>query len=65
MVDRTSPAYQAGRIVGRLLLIGLGYFLGKRWGRRPIDKGFPEKNNNNLKNNYVWFKKFYRFYLRC
>lgn len=43
MVDRDSPAYQAGRVAGRLLLLGLGYILGKRWGRKPMDKSFPEK----------------------
>jgi hypothetical protein len=43
MIDRSSPAYRAGRFVGRLVLIGLGYMLGKRWGRRPLEKGFPEK----------------------
>ena len=43
MVNRDSPAYQAGRLVGRLLLIGLGYLIGKRYGRKPIDKSFPEK----------------------
>ena len=43
MVNRNSPAYKTGRFVGRLILIGLGYVLGKRWGRRPINKGFPEK----------------------
>jgi hypothetical protein len=43
MVNRDSPAYRIGRLVGRFVLIGLGYILGKRWGRRPIDKGFPEK----------------------
>ena len=45
MVDRNSPAYKAGRLVGRLILIGLGYIAGKRWGRKPIDKSFPKKNN--------------------
>ena len=43
MIDRNSPAYQAGRFVGRLILIGVGYVLGKRWGRTPIEKVFPEK----------------------
>ena len=43
MVNRESPAYVTGRFVAKLLLIGLGYVLGKNWGRRPIDKGFPEK----------------------
>lgn len=42
-IDRNSPAYRAGRFVGKLILIGVGYVLGKRWGRRPIDKGFPKK----------------------
>jgi hypothetical protein len=45
MVNRESPSCVAGRIVGRLILIGLGYVLGKHWGRKPIDKGFPKKNN--------------------
>jgi len=43
MVNRDSPVYKAGRIVGRIILVGLGYILGKRWGRKPIDKSFPEK----------------------
>ena len=43
MVNRNSSAYQAGRLAGRIVLIGLGYILGKRWGRTPIDKSFPEK----------------------
>ena len=43
MVNRDSTAYQAGRIVGKLILVGLGYLLGKHWVRKPIDKSFPEK----------------------
>ena len=43
MVNKDSPAYKAGRLVGRAILMGLGYILGKRWGRKPIDKSFPEK----------------------
>ena len=46
MVNRDSPSYQAGRIVGRFVLIGLGYIIGKHWGRKPIDKSFPEKKIN-------------------
>ena len=42
-VYRESPAYKTGRIVGRLILVGLGYIFGKRWSRKPIDKSFPEK----------------------
>ena len=45
MVNRDSPAYKAGRLVGRLVLIGLGYIAGKRWNRKPIDKSFPKKKN--------------------
>ena len=44
MVNRDSSAYKAGRVVGRFILIGLGYMLGKRWGRKPLDKSFPEKD---------------------
>ena len=44
MVNRDSPAYAAGRFVGKIILIGLGYIVGKRWVRRPINKGFPENN---------------------
>lgn len=43
MVNRQSPAYKAGRVAGRLILLSLGYILGKSWGRKPIDKSFPEK----------------------
>lgn len=46
MVDRNSLAYKTGRFAGRLLLMGLGYIVGKRWGRKPIHKSFPEKKNN-------------------
>ena len=42
MVNCNSPAYKAGRFVGKVLLLGSGYLLGKRWGKKPIDK-FPEK----------------------
>ena len=50
MVNRDSPAYQAGRLVSRVVLIGLGYIMGKRWGRKPIDKSFPEKKKININN---------------
>ena len=43
MIDWNSPAYTAGRFIGRIILIGLGYIVRKCWGRRTIDKGFPEK----------------------
>lgn len=43
MVNRDSLAYKAGRLVGRVILISLGYIVGKRWGKKPIDKSFPEK----------------------
>ncbi len=43
MVNRNSWAYSTGKVVGRLVILSLGYLLGKHWGRRPIDKGFPEK----------------------
>jgi len=42
MVNRNSKAYRTGRLIGRLGLIVLGYLLGKRWGRRPLDE-FPKK----------------------
>ena len=45
MVNRESLAYQVGRLVGRVILIGLGFIVGKRWVRKPIYKSFPEKNN--------------------
>ena len=43
MVNRNSKAYIAGRFVGKLLLLGIGYIFGKKWGQKPIDKGFPKK----------------------
>jgi len=43
MVNKDSIAYRAGRLVGRVVLISIGYVLGKRWGRKPIDKSFPKK----------------------
>ena len=41
MINRNSFGYKSGRFVGRLILIGLGYFLGKRFGVKPIEKPFP------------------------
>lgn len=43
MVNRQSPAYAVGRFVGKVILIGLGYVLGKKWGQKPLHKGFPKK----------------------
>jgi hypothetical protein len=43
MVSIDSPAYKTGRFAGRLILLGLEYLVVKRWGRKPIDKSFPEK----------------------
>ena len=48
MINRNSTAYKAGRLVGKHFLIGLGYIMGKRWGRKPIDKSFPEKKEQIL-----------------
>ena len=42
MINRNSKAYRFGKFVGRIALIGVGYLLGKRWGRRPLDN-FPER----------------------
>ncbi len=44
MVNRDSPTYQAGCLVGSL--ISLSYIIGKRWGRKLIDKSLPEKKIN-------------------
>ena len=43
MVNRNSLAYKAGRVIGKIILIGLGYVIGKRWGRKPMKKSFPKK----------------------
>lgn len=32
MVNSDSTAYKAGRVVGRLIILGLGYVIGKRLG---------------------------------
>jgi hypothetical protein len=34
MINRDYPAYKTGRFAGRLILIGLGYLLGKHWGQK-------------------------------
>ena len=39
-----SLAYRAGRLVGKVVLISLGYIMGKRWKQKPMDKSFPEKD---------------------
>jgi hypothetical protein len=39
IVDRNSFAYRAGRLAGKVLLIGLVYLLGKRGlGKNPLDE---------------------------
>jgi|APDOM4702015248_1054824.scaffolds.fasta_scaffold192730_2 hypothetical protein len=43
ILNRNSLAYRTGRLAGKIILLGLGYIVGKRWGRKPIEKGFPEK----------------------
>lgn len=42
MVNRNSKAYSFGKFLGRCALVGIGFVLGKRWGRRPIDD-FPQR----------------------
>jgi hypothetical protein len=42
-MDRDSLGYRAGRLAGKLILVGIGFLFGKRWGRKPIKKAFPEK----------------------
>ena len=42
MVNRDSKAYRFGKFCGRVVLIGIGYLIGKRWGRRPIDDFRPK-----------------------
>lgn len=37
MVNKNSKAYRMGRFVGKIGLIVVGYFCGKKWGRRPIN----------------------------
>lgn len=42
-INRDSLGYRTGRLIGRLVLLSVGYVLGKNWGRKPIRKSFPEK----------------------
>jgi CDP-diglyceride synthetase len=36
--------YRFGRFLGKTTLIIVGYLIGRRWGRKSIDEGYPEKN---------------------
>ena len=51
MVNRNLWRYSAVKFTAKITLIIIGYLIGKRWGRRPIEKGFsekrPYKNINN------------------
>lgn len=42
MVHKNSLGYRFGRFLGKATLIAIGYLIGKRWGRKPIDEGYPE-----------------------
>jgi len=42
MVTKNSFGYRFGRLLGKGILIDSGYFLAKRWGRKPINDHFPE-----------------------
>ena len=60
MRNRDSLGYAVGKFLGRMAILGLGYILEKKWGQRPIDKGYPKKKINlfilsNLK--YVRYQK--------
>jgi hypothetical protein len=41
-IDRDSFAYRCGRWAAKAVLIAAGYLVGRRWGRRPIDKFKPK-----------------------
>lgn len=42
MVNKDSYGYRIGRLIGKAILLTVGYLVGKRWGRKPMDKSFPE-----------------------
>jgi hypothetical protein len=43
MSNRNSFGYAVGKFLGRIAVLGLGYILGKKWGQKPIDKGYPKR----------------------
>lgn len=43
MVNKNSYGYRVGHLIGKAILLTAAYFLGKRWGKKPMDKSFPEK----------------------
>lgn len=43
MIDRNSKGYAFGKFLGRVTILIVGYIFGKKWGQKPIDKGFPKK----------------------
>lgn len=43
MVDRNYTGYAIGKFLGRVIILITGYILGKKWRKKPINKGFPER----------------------
>lgn len=46
VINRNSWGYWCGKIAAKAVLLTLGYFIGKKYTQRPIDKGYPEKKPN-------------------
>jgi len=45
MVNRNSWGYTAGKAVAKVTILVIGFFIGKKYTQRPIDKGYPKNPN--------------------
>lgn len=41
-MDKNSWGYWSGKWAAKVTILIAGYLLGQKWGRKPIDKGYPE-----------------------
>lgn len=43
MIDRNSWGYATGKVLAKITILVIGFFIGKKYTQRPIDKGYPKK----------------------
>jgi len=43
MVKQDSLGYRVGKLIEQIAILGIDYILVKKWGQKPIDKGYPKK----------------------
>ena len=50
IINRNSWGYATGKVLAKITILVVGFFIGKKYTQRPIDKGYPQKPKDCPKN---------------